>query len=284
MGVGDITRTLFGGSEQESRSFNRAFPQIQQTFGPMAQTAPAAQQQIAGALGLGGGAQPQQPQQPQVGGQSPLAGAGTGLGGAAGAAAAGVPGGMPQQPQQPQVTGQGGGGADSAFQNFLGSTGFQSQLDAGTEAITGNAAASGLLQSGSTLEGVNRFGQELAKQEFNNFLTQLQGLREGGIQAGQLVSGAGQTSRSSGSSQEGAGGFVGNVLGSIGLSDARAKHIGPLVGTMENGIEIRHFRYKGDGKSHIGVVAQQVQPIMPEAVMELDGWLHVDYGKIAEAV
>lgn len=62
---------------------------------------------------------------------------------------------------------------DAAFQNFLNSTGFKSQLAAGSEAITGNQAAAGLLNSGSTLKRLTRFGQDLGQQGFNNFLGNL---------------------------------------------------------------------------------------------------------------
>lgn len=80
----------------------------------------------------------------------------------AGLEAAGIQGG---------AIGVGGSEAsDAAFQNFLGSTGFKSQLAAGSEAITGNQAAKGLLNSGSTLKRLNTFGQDLAKQGFSNFL------------------------------------------------------------------------------------------------------------------
>lgn len=67
-------------------------------------------------------------------------------------------------------------GQESAFNNFLSSTGFQSRLRAGSEAITGNQAAAGLLNSGSTLKRLTRFGQELSQGEFSNFLGNLGGL------------------------------------------------------------------------------------------------------------
>lgn len=80
--------------------------------------------------------------------------------------------------------GQGDPGAqDAAFQNFLSSTGFRSQLQAGSEAITGNQAAAGLLNSGSTLKRLTRFGQDLGQQGFQNFLGNLGGVADRGLGA-----------------------------------------------------------------------------------------------------
>ena len=85
---------------------------------------------------------------------------------------------------------------DAAFENFLSSTGFRSQLAAGSEAITGNQAAAGLLNSGSTLKRLTRFGQDLGQQGFNNFLGNLgnvagRGLTATGKQA-DIITGTGE--------------------------------------------------------------------------------------------
>ena len=85
---------------------------------------------------------------------------------------------------------------DAAFQNFLNSTGFRSQLAAGSEAITGNQAAQGLLNSGSTLKRLTRFGQDLGQQGFSNFLGNLGGVANRGLTAA-----GGQASAISGSGQ-----------------------------------------------------------------------------------
>lgn len=76
----------------------------------------------------------------------------------------------------------GGEAGRNAFQQFQQGTGFQSQLAAGSQAITGNQAASGLLQSGSTLKRLNTFGQDLAQTGFSNFLGQLGNVAQRGVQ------------------------------------------------------------------------------------------------------
>ena len=96
-----------------------------------------------------------------------------------------------------------------AFENFLGSTGFQSQLQAGQQAITGSAAAAGLLQSGATLRRLNRFGQGLAQQGFTNYLAQLQDIAQRG--AGAATGAAG------GTLQAGTGAAAAAARGQAGL-------------------------------------------------------------------
>lgn len=78
---------------------------------------------------------------------------------------------------------QGAPGQQQSFQNFLNNIGFANQLRAGSQAITSNAAARGLLNSGSTLRALNTFGQNLAQQSFQNFLNNLAGLSAQGINA-----------------------------------------------------------------------------------------------------
>lgn len=79
----------------------------------------------------------------------------------------------------------------AALEAFQRGTGFQNRLKTGREAITGGAATQGLLESGGTLKGLNRFGQDLAQTSFNQFLSQLGDVTGQGIQAGGIISGAG---------------------------------------------------------------------------------------------
>jgi len=48
----------------------------------------------------------------------------------------------------------------------------------------------------------------------------------------------------------------------------------------ENGFNIYEFNYIGNPQRYIGVMAQEVQKTRPDAVLEKDGYLAVDYGKI----
>lgn len=74
-----------------------------------------------------------------------------------------------------------------AYQNYLNSTGYQFQLQQGTDAITGNAASKGLLNSGATGKSLENYGQNLASTSFNNYLGQLSGVAN--LQANQVTQG-----------------------------------------------------------------------------------------------
>lgn len=110
---------------------------------------------------------------------------------------------------------------DEQFNDYKDSSGYNFMLDQGSKAITGNNAAKGLLNSGSTLKALNTFGQNTASTYFNQYLDRLLGLTKSGQEAGGLISGAGNTSQgtssSSGSSyqKKGMGEFIGSILGGM---------------------------------------------------------------------
>ena len=63
--------------------------------------------------------------------------------------------------------------------------------------------------------------------------------------------------------------------------DFRLKHDITLLGYMPNGLGFYRFVYNGGSKAYVGVIAQEVRGVMPEAVFRgRDGYLRVDYDKI----
>ena len=66
----------------------------------------------------------------------------------------------------------------------------------------------------------------------------------------------------------------------MGKSDIRLKTDIKRVGQTDSGIPIYTFRYKSGGPIVMGVMAQDVEKVMPEAVGEIDGFKAVDYGRI----
>jgi len=102
-----------------------------------------------------------------------------------------------------------------AFNNYKNSAGYQAEEKAGTNAITNNNAARGLLQSGDTLKSISQYGTDLTNRYYNNYLNDLLGLSSQGIAAGGLLSDAGRvsSSTSSGNSSNKSGG-MGKFLGS----------------------------------------------------------------------
>lgn len=84
----------------------------------------------------------------------------------------------------------------NGFQNYLNSAGYKFNLSEGQNAITSSNAAAGLLNSGSALKGLAKYGQGLASNYLQQYMAQLSGLSGQGLQAGSLIGNAGQQSMS----------------------------------------------------------------------------------------
>jgi len=68
------------------------------------------------------------------------------------------------------------------------------------------------------------------------------------------------------------------------LSDRRAKEGIRRVGTLDNGLPVYSYRYKGDARTQIGLMADEVAQIHPEAVaMHPSGLAMVNYERATEA-
>ena len=62
-------------------------------------------------------------------------------------------------------------------------------------------------------------------------------------------------------------------------SDIRIKENISQVGSLDNGLPVYLFNYKGNKTPQIGLMAQDVEKVNNEAVVEIDGIKHVYYGK-----
>lgn len=159
------------------------------------------------------------------------------------------------------------GGADgnaragAGLKNYMNSTGFQSLLDTSGKAITGSNAARGLFQSGATGKALNQNAQQLAGQSAQNYLGNLQGLTQLGLGAAGTLAGAGQqsTGTSSGKSSNG-------IFSSIPIfSDRRLKRSVRRIGSI-GGIPVYSYKYLLGRIRHIGVMAQDVAKLRPDAL------------------
>lgn len=64
-------------------------------------------------------------------------------------------------------------------------------------------------------------------------------------------------------------------------SDMMLKHDISLLGHLDNGLGFYRFSYNGSEKAYVGVMAQEVQTVMPTAVLRgSDGYLRVSYDKL----
>jgi hypothetical protein len=100
----------------------------------------------------------------------------------------------------------------------------------------------------------------------------------GGLRPGGGFRGLGGGGRSFGG---GGRGFGGGGRGGGRRSDIRLKHDIVLVGHLNNGLGVYRFSYNGSDTAYVGVLAQEVQQVMPEAVTRgSDGYLRVNYEKL----
>ncbi len=80
----------------------------------------------------------------------------------------------------------------NAFQNYLGSTGYQFQVDQGNKAINQGYAANGSLQSGAALKALQTYGQNTATGFFKDYLGLLGNQQGVGLSGASAVAGVGQ--------------------------------------------------------------------------------------------
>jgi hypothetical protein len=84
----------------------------------------------------------------------------------------------------------------------------------------------------------------------------------------------------------GGGGFGGGGRGGGGggrgrRSDMRLKHDLVLLGRLDDGLGYYRFVYNGGHTAYVGVMAQEVRTIMPEAVTRgADGYMRVSYDQL----
>jgi hypothetical protein len=100
----------------------------------------------------------------------------------------------------------------------------------------------------------------------------------GGGGGGRFAGGRGGGPRMGGG---GGGGRGGGRGGGGRRSDVRLKHDLVLLGHLDNGLGFYRFTYNAGDRAYVGVMAQEVQTIMPEAVLRgRDGYLSVAYDKL----
>ena len=87
--------------------------------------------------------------------------------------------------------------------------------------------------------------------------------------------GGGGGARAAGGGGRGGGGGGGR------RSDINLKHDIVLLGVLDNGLGFYRFAYDGSDKAYVGVMAQEVQGVLPGAVVRgRDGYLRVFYEKL----
>jgi hypothetical protein len=95
------------------------------------------------------------------------------------------------------------------------------------------------------------------------------------------LGGGGEGFRAGGGGGARLGGGGGGGRGGGRRSDIRLKHDIVLLGRLDDGLGLYRFVYNGGRTTYVGVMAQEVQAVMPGAVMRgADGYLRVYYDKL----
>jgi len=163
-----------------------------------------------------------------------------------------------------------------------------------------NAAARGKVGSGGTAEALQKSLLLLGNDLLSSDINRRQNLASLGAnaatgqanitqQTGRTISdlytqqGNAQAAGIIGDAQSANTGF-GNLLSAgmtaFQLSDEREKENIQKVGSMSNGLPVYLFTYKGEDKVNMGVMAQDVEKVFPDAVQEIDGTKYVNYGAL----
>ncbi len=76
-------------------------------------------------------------------------------------------------------------------------------------------------------------------------------------------------------------GVTPSVATDIGVSDIRLKRDIALLSRLNNGLGLYRYRYLWSDQAYVGVMAQEVEKVMPGAVVRgADGYLRVDYQQL----
>ena len=170
---------------------------------------------------------------------------------------------------------------------------------AGEQAILRNASATGGLRSGNAQGALTDYGSQLSNQalleSYNQQMSGLQGLAtlpSNANQIAQTTTGIGTTlaqghTAAAQAKESGTSGLLDLGLSALGLfSDRKLKD--KLIKTgVENGFNTYTWKWNETANKELGlhgyssgVLADEVELLMPEAVIERDGFKTVDYDMI----
>lgn len=80
----------------------------------------------------------------------------------------------------------------------------------------------------------------------------------------------------------GTGGGMAALAPLLALSDERAKTDIESIGMLNDGQNVIRFKYRGEPKVHIGLLAQEVEDFAPDAVHKIGGMLAVEHGRATD--
>ena len=127
--------------------------------------------------------------------------------------------------------------AQNAFDIFKNSTGYQSRLAEGYDALNSGLASSNILQSGAAQKEAVRYGQNFASNEFGNYLNALGNQQGVGLSGASALAGVGQNyANTMAANNNQAASAVGNAALIKGQNNPFANALGIIGGGFLGGL------------------------------------------------
>ena len=133
------------------------------------------------------------------------------------------------------------------MEQFKQDPGYAFRMSEGMKALENSAAARGGLLSGATMKGIQRYGQDMASQEYTNAFNRYQVEREARLNPLQSLAGVGQTTANA--LAAGGQAFAGNVNQLTLANAADRANLGLAAGN------IRASQYKSAGRAIEGLMS-----------------------------
>lgn len=181
---------------------------------------------------------------------------------------------------------------NTGLDRFRNASGYRNIFNEAMRGVTSSSAARGLMNSGAMVRATQDRAAQLGSESFNNYLQQILGGAQTGFGASQAALGAAQgfggTIAGAGQvgPQQGILGGIGQAAGGIAslakaFSDRRLKEDIKQIGTRPDGLGIYEYTLKTDGQRYIGVMADEVARLRPEALGEpVAGFATVHYDRL----
>ena len=145
-----------------------------------------------------------------------------------------------------------------AFNDYLGSTGYQFALGQGEQAVQQDKAARGELNSGATLKALDAYGTGLAQQYGQQYINNLQGLTDTGQRAAGSLTGAGQGYANAVSANNNS---AAGVSANAGLASANA-----FTGLLGSGVQALGYLNGGNAFAPAGGASSYAPMVTPSGV------------------
>lgn len=179
-------------------------------------------------------------------------------------------------------------GLTGGYEGYKANTGVDFWEQLGLKRTAGGFSGRGLYNSGATLKALAGYSNGIKTASYNDYLEKQAMLAQLGLGGGGLVAGAGNVSSatssgtSSGKSNNGMGAFIGSIIGGAAASDERLKTNITKIGE-HGGLGVYEYEYISGQGPYIGVMAQEVAKLYPEALgPDVSGYMTVDYDKLQE--